>query len=66
MLDHIVSSNSIVVSCYQLQLWHTTNLFKGCIGNLIFGARSLDFPYPLIPFALAHQRHRRMLSHPRP
>ncbi len=56
----------MLMCCYQLQLWHTTNLFESWIGNLIFGAHSLDFPYPLISFALAHQRHRHMSSHRRP
>lgn len=41
-------------------------LFESRIGNLISGAHSLDFPYPLISFALAHQRRRHMLSHRRP
>lgn len=66
MLDHIVWSNSVLMCCYQLQLWHTTNSFESCIGNLIFRPRSLDFPFPLISFALAHQRQQHMLSHPRP
>lgn len=60
-------SDPIVCSCVAINYNFGTQLI--CLrGGLViwFWPHSLDFPHPLISFALAHQQHQHMLSHPRP
>lgn len=63
----IILSDPIACSCVAINYNFGTQLICLRAGLVIwFRAHSLDFPYPLISFALAHQQHQHMLSHPRP
>lgn len=60
-------SDPIAWTCVAINYNFGTQLICLSAGLVIwFLAHSLDFPYPLISFALAHQRHRHVLSHPCP
>lgn len=63
----IILSDPIACSRVAINYNFGTQLICSRAGLVIwFWARSLDFPYPLISFALAYQQHRHMLSHSHP
>lgn len=63
----IILSDPIACSSVAINYNFGTQLICLRAGLVIwFCTSSLDFPYPLISFALAHQQHQHMLSHPHP